>query len=451
MAIRYRNILILLVSCCVNIGSRTSAQNGDHSAPVNRILQGVEQDYSYLASLYEHLHLNPELSRNEAKTADRLSAELKDLGFEITRKVGGHGLVGVLNNGDGPTVLVRTDLDALPIEEKTGLAYASRVRTLDPQGTEVGVMHACGHDVHMTVFVGTARMLSKLRDRWRGTLVMIGQPAEEIGLGARAMLEDGLFTRFPRPDYCLALHANASMAAGTIGICEGYALANVDFVDLKIRGLGGHGAYPHTTKDPVVIAAQIVLALQTIVSREIKPVEPAVVTVGAIHGGTKHNIIPDEVELQLTLRSYSDEVRNQTLAAIERISTGIALAAGVPEDRLPTMKVREGFTPATYNDPELARRVARATRTILGQENVLSAEPVMGGEDFGRYGRVSPEIPIHIFWLGAVKPEVIAESKKRSQPLPSLHSNLFAPDAEPTIKTGVKAMSAAALDLLAGK
>jgi hippurate hydrolase len=265
------------------------------------------------------------------------------------------------------------------------------------------------------------------------------------------MLEDGLFTKFPRPDYGLALHSNASLPAGKVGIREGYALANVDFVDLKIFGVGGHGAYPHTTKDPVVIAAQTVLALQTIVSREIKPIEPAVVTVGSIHGGTKHNIISDEVDLQLTLRSYSDEVRNQTIEAIKRISKGIALAAGVPEDKLPTLTVREGFTPATYNDPQLTRRIAKAMSTALGDENVLKVEPVMGGEDFGRYGRVEPRIPISLFWLGAVDPKKVEESLQKGTVLPSLHSSLFAPVPEPTIKTGVKAMSAAVLDLMESK
>lgn len=426
--------------------SNLVAQNGETLTKLHdEIHSRISEDYAYLDQLYKHLHANPELSFREEKTAAKIAEELQRLDFEVTSNIGGHGLVGVLKNGMGPTVLVRTDLDALPVEENTGLEYASKVRTTDGQGNEVGVMHACGHDAHMTVFVGTARLLSQLKNQWRGTLVMIGQPAEETGTGAKAMLEDGLFTKFPRPDYCLALHSNASLPAGKVGVCEGYALANVDFVDLKIRGVGGHGAYPHTTKDPVVIAAQIVLALQTIVSREIKPIEPAVVTVGSIHGGTKHNIISDEVDLQLTLRSYSDKVRNQTIAAIKRISKGIALAAGVPEDRLPTFTVREGFTPATYNNPELTRRTAKAMRLALGDENVLQTEPVMGGEDFGRYGRVEPEIPICIFWLGTVDPKNL----QKGTPLPSLHSSLFAPVPEPTIKTGVIAMSAAVLNLLA--
>lgn len=408
----------------------------------------VDQDYAYLDSLYTHLHLNPELSFHEVKTSARISHELRSLGFEVTENVGGHGLVGVLRNGDGPTVMVRTDLDALPVQEKTGLPYASRTTTTDDQGNEVPVMHACGHDMHMTVFVGTARMLTRLKKKWSGTLVMIGQPAEERGAGARAMIADGLFERFPRPDYALALHVNASLPAGKVAYREGYALANVDAVDVTIRGVGGHGAYPHKTKDPVVMAAETILALQTIVSREISPLEPAVVTVGSIHGGTKHNIIPDQVHLQLTLRSYSDKVRNQTIAAIRRITRGIAEANGVPEDRMPIVTVQDEYTPATYNDPQLTRRIAKALAAALGDENVIKAEPVMGGEDFGQYGRVEPRIPISIFWLGAVDPEKVEESKRLGKPLPSLHSSLFAPLPEPTIKTGVTAMSVAVLELL---
>ena len=408
----------------------------------------LEQDYPYLEALYKHLHANPELSFHEQNTAARLADELRQVGFEVTTGVGGHGLVGVLRNGDGPTLMIRTDLDALPVEENTGVPYASKVKTTDEQGKEVGVMHACGHDVHMTVFTGTARLLSRLRDRWRGTLVLIGQPAEERGAGARAMLADGLFTRFPRPDFAIALHVNAGMPAGTIAYHKGYALANVDAVDILVRGVGGHGAYPHTTKDPVVLAAQIVLALQTIVSREIKPIEPAVVTVGSIHGGTKHNIIPDEVRLQLTLRSYSDEVREQTIAAIKRICHGLAVAAGVPEDRLPVVTVQDEYTPATYNDPDLTERLAQAWKAVLGADRVRETEAVMGGEDFGQYGRVDPRVPISLFWLGAVEPQRYEASRKSGEPLPSLHSSQFAPLPEPTIKTGVTAMTAAALELL---
>ncbi|RMF56739.1 MAG: amidohydrolase, partial [Calditrichaeota bacterium] len=338
----------------------------------------VRESYAHLDELYEHLHRNPELSFHETETSARVAAELQKAGFAVTEHVGGNGVVGVLKNGDGPTVLIRTDLDALPVTEQTGLGYASTIRVTDDEGKEVGVMHACGHDLHMTVFCGTARVLSKLREAWHGTLVMIGQPAEEKGAGAKAMLADGLYTRFPRPDYCIALHSNPALATGTVGYHPGFALANVDAVDITVHGIGGHGAYPHTTKDPVVIAAQIVLALQTIVSREINPLEPAVVTVGSIHGGSKHNIIPDEVKLQLTLRSYSDQVREQTIAAIKRICNGIAQAAGVPEEKWPTVTVLDEFTPATYNDPELTQHLAATFRQVLGDQNVVETAPVMG-------------------------------------------------------------------------
>ncbi len=427
-----------------------SAQN---SAPLDQqIIQKlntlVDQELSYLFDLYKYLHANPELSYHEVNTAKRIAKELRDLGFDVTEGVGGHGVVAIMKNGEGPTVMVRADLDALPVQEQTGLPYASKVRTKDEQGNEVYVMHACGHDMHMTSLIGTARVLSQLKDYWRGTLMMIGQPAEERGGGARAMLADGLFERFPRPNYALALHVSASLPAGTIGYREGYALANVDAVDITIRGAGGHGAYPHRTKDPVVLAAQTILALQTIVSREIAPIEPAVVTVGSIHGGTKHNIIPDEVHLQLTLRSYSDEVRNHTIEAIKRITRGLAMAAGVPEDRMPIVTVADEYTPATYNDPELTLRLAEVLKQSLGESNVIHTEPVMGGEDFGRYGRVEPRIPICIFWLGTVDPAKIEESKKTGKPLPSLHSSLYAPVPEPSIRTGVRAMATSVLELL---
>ena len=312
-------------------------------------------------------------------------------------------------------------------------------------------MHACGHDMNMTCVLGAARVLAHLKDHWRGTLVVIGQPAEERGGGARAMLADGLFTRFPRPDFCLALHDDAELPAGTVGYRVGYALANVDSVDITIHGVGGHGAYPHKTKDPVVLAAQIIVGLQTIVSREVEPGEPAVVTVGSIHGGTKHNIIPDEVRLQLTVRSYTDEMRQQTLESIKRIVRGQALAAGVAEDRLPEVKVQDDFTPATYNDPALSEKLAGAFKSWFGDAHVIKQKPTMGGEDFSEYGRTEHKIPICMFQVGGVKPEAIKDSEQTGKPLPSLHSPLWAPLPEPTIKTGAAAMTAAVLELMGKK
>jgi len=348
-------------------------------------------------------------------------------------------------------VLVRADMDALPVQEQTGLSYASKVVTKDNRGKDVAVMHACGHDVHMTCLVGTARVIKELKDRWQGTLVLIGQPAEELGGGASRMLADGLFTRFPKPDFCLALHDSAERPAGSVSYTPGFAMANVDSVDVTVRGLGGHGAHPDKTKDPVVLAAQIVLALQTIVSREIEPGESAVVTVGSIHGGTKHNIIPDEVQMQLTVRSYTDEIRKQTLDAIRRIVRGQAAAAGVPEDRLPLVQVAEDYTAATYNDPKLTERLAGMFKDWLGETNTTYRKPTMGGEDFGEYGRTADKIPICMFDVGAVKPEAVEESKRTGKPLPSLHSPLFAPVPEPTLKTGITAMTAAVLELMGGK
>jgi amidohydrolase len=402
-------------------------------------------EYAALDSLYKDLHSHPELSLHEFRTSARMAAELKKLGFTVTTKFGGTGVVGVLENGKGPTVLVRTDMDALPVTESTNVPYASKVRTRDKNDNEVGVMHACGHDVHMTCWVGTARVLAALKDQWKGTLVFIGQPAEEIGTGARLMLEAGLFKKFPRPDYCLALHCDATRPHGTVGYTEGLALANVDSVDITVKGKGGHGAAPHTTVDPIVLAARIVLDLQTLVSRETNPTDPAVVTVGSIHGGTKHNIIPAEVKLQLTVRSTKDSVRKHLLEGIKRIAEGCAKAANAPE---PIVKVDSSeYTPALYNEPALTKRIVGTLSNALGAEKVTARPAVMGGEDFSRYGRAG--VPVFLFWLGTIPPErVAAAAKEGGKPLPSLHSPFFAPVPEPSIKTGLRAMSMAVLELL---
>ena len=416
----------------------------------------LDREMASLVATYKALHAAPELSHQEAKTSALVAKELRALGYEVTEHVGkyeraelvGYGVVAVMRNGAGPTVLVRGDMDALPVEEKTGLPYASTVKAKTDAGQDVGVMHACGHDIHVTSLIGTARMLATLKERWRGTLVLVGQPAEETIDGAKAMLADNLYTRFPKPDFAIALHDNADLETGKVGVVPGYALASSSSVDIIVRGLGGHGSKPEATKDPVVLAAQIVLALQTIVSREDSPFDPAVVTVGTIHGGTKRNIIPDDVTLQLTVRTYKEEVRQHILASIKRIAEGTAMAAGVPADRAPIVRVNEAeYAPATYNDPALAERLTTAFNTALGAENVVRMPPVMGSEDFGRFG-LDQQIPAVIFWVGAVDPAKVAQSKQTGTPLPSLHSALFAPVPEPTIRTAVKAMTAAVLDLM---
>jgi hippurate hydrolase len=404
----------------------------------------IDAEIKSLDALYKQLHAYPELSYEEEKTAARLAKELRTLGFEVTEKVGGHGIVGVLKNGDGPTVLIRTDMDALPIMEKTGVPYASKVRTRDKEGNEVGIMHACGHDMHMTCFVGTARVLAGLKKQWRGTLVFIGQPAEEVGAGARMMLADGLFKRFPRPDFCLGLHCDSRLPHGQVGYTEGLSLVNVDTIDILVKGKGGHGSAPHTTIDPIVLSARIILDLQTIVSRENNPLDPCVVTVGSIHGGTRHNIIPAEVKMQLTVRTTKDEVRAKVLEAIPRIAKAAAIGAKAPE---PVIKIdQDNFTPALYNTAELAKKTSNVFRATLGADKVILQEPLMGGEDFSRYGREG--IPSFFFFLGTLPPERIEAMRKGTAAPISLHSDLYFPTPEPSMRTGVLSMSMAALDLL---
>jgi amidohydrolase len=395
-----------------------------------------------LVALYKHFHTHPELSFEEKETAARVAAEWKKAGYNVTTDVGGHGVVGLLKNGEGPTLLLRTDLDALPVTEQTNLAYASKVKVKNESGVEVGVMHACGHDIHITSLIGTARYLAENKNLWKGTLMLIGQPAEERGAGAKAMLDDGLFTKFKKPDLAVALHVDAGLAAGHVAYRAGYALANTDSIDITVHGRGGHGAMPHTTVDPIVQAAQLVLSLQTLVSREIDPLEPSVVTVGSIHGGTKHNIIGDSCVLQITVRSFSDKVREQLIAGIRRKAKAIAAGAGAQE---PTISVSEG-TPAMFNDEKLTARLAPVFRKAIGEEKVSISEQSMGGEDFSRYGRAG--VPIHMFRIGTVDAKRLARYKELGEQPPSLHSPLFYPDAEETLATGVIATAAAALELL---
>jgi amidohydrolase len=401
-----------------------------------------------LYQLYEQLHQNPELSFQEEKTTERMARELKKAGAEVTERWGGFGVVGLLKNGKGPVLMIRADADGLPVLEETGKAFASRVTQKDKEGRVVPVMHACGHDVHMTVLLGTLHELQKKRDQWQGTVVFVVQPAEERGQGALNMLKAGLFEKFPRPDYNVALHVSADLPAGRVAYTPGYAFANVDTVDIKVFGEGGHGAAPHRTKDPIVLASQLVLALQTIISREIAPNNPAVLTVGSIHGGAQHNVIPNEVQLQLTVRSYAPEVRTQILDAIKRISRGLGLAAGLPEQKLPQVSILETYTPSVYNDPALTERFAATLGRTLGSAQVEKVPPVMVGEDFGQYGLVQPRIPGLIYWLGSVNGTAFQEATRQGKSLPTLHSSTYIPDAKPTIDTGVKAMTAVALDLL---
>ena len=396
-----------------------------------------------LLELYQELHASPELSLHEEKTSAKVAAEMRKLGLEVTEKVGGWGVVAVLKNGPGKTLMVRTDLDALPVREISSLPYASKVKTKDDAGNEVSVMHACGHDVHMTCWVGVASALQASKDQWHGTIVFVGQPAEERSLGAAAMLQDGLFTRFPKPELCLALHCSSELPAGTLGVTSGGVTASVDSVDITVHGVGGHGSQPQATKDPIVLAAQLVLALQTIHSREIHPLDPAVVTVGSIHGGTKHNIIPDEVKLQVTVRAASMETRQKILDAIVRIAKGLGIAAGLPEGLLPEVKVNPVFTPVLENDPALCDRLLEVFATNFGRDHSVKTKPSMVGEDFSRYGRTDEHLPICLFWLGTATPADIAQAAKTGQPLPSLHSPFFHPDVEPSIITGVTAMTRA--------
>lgn len=416
----------------------------------------IDREIGQLVSTYKMLHAAPELSHYEEKTSAFFAGQLRSFGYTVTERVGkydrpqfsGYGVVAILKNGEGPTVLLRTDIDALPVEEKTGLPYASHVKVKNESGQEVSVMHACGHDIHITNMLGTAKLLAAMKDQWHGTLVIIGQPAEETVDGAAAMLADGLYTRFPKPDFVLGLHDSPDGEAGKVLYAPGYAMASSTSVDLIIRGLGGHGSKPEASKDPIVMASQTILALQTIVSRENSPLDPAVVTIGSIHGGTKRNIIPDEVVLQLTIRTYKEEVRQHILASIERIARGVAAAAGVPDDRAPIMKVIESENaPSLYNDPQLTERIAAAIGRAIGNDNVIKSAPLMASEDFGRLS-LDHQIPSFFFWLGAMAPGRIEASRKSGKPLPSLHSSLFEPLPEPTLRGGLKAMTAAVLELM---
>ena len=401
----------------------------------------IRENMSFLLEFYKTRHQQPEISLEEKETSKALAVELRKIGLEVTENFGGYGIVGVLKNGEGPTILYRTDTDALPMQEKTGLSYSSK-RTTTYNGETVGTMHSCGHDIHMTTWLGTAMAMTATKDQWKGTLVLIGQPAEEIGAGAKMMLDAGLYEKFGVPDYGIGLHSSPTIKAGQIGIADGYTMANTESIDIKVYGVGAHGASPHMSIDPVVIASMIVMDLQTIVSRNLKPTESAVVTVGAIKGGTKHNIIPDEVRLQLTVRTYTDEVRSMVHRRIKEIAKGVAIAAGLPEDKLPEVIIPEAYIPANYNDPLLVEKITSAAQKAIGGENVIYAEPQMVGEDFSRYGQTPDKVPTTLFWLGT-----ITDEKIRSGNLPGLHSPFYYPEPEKSIETGIKVNTQVLTDL----
>jgi len=409
-----------------------------------------------LFDFYQQLHTNPELSHFETKTAALLATELRKAGFQVTAGVGkykdgsqAHGVVAVLQNGTGPRLLIRADMDALPIVEETNLPYASKVTSTNAAGQQVGVMHACGHDLHTTTLLGTAREMAARRNEWQGTLVLVGQPSEETLDGAQAMLRDGLYQRFGKPDMALAMHVSAGLATGVIGVYAGATHAAVTSIDVTIRGVGGHGAAPHRGKDPVVMAAQFINQIQTIVSRNQDPLDPAVVTVGSIHGGTKRNIIPDEVKLELTTRAHSEKAMNIIVAGIQQAAEGIAVSNGLPAERKPIVKIIETETgPANINDKQLAIKVKTAISAVLGASRVNDGFPIMGSEDFALYSLPGQQIPTVLFNVGVIPADLLAQAKAGKAYVAGNHTSKFAPEAEPAIQAGVQAMTAAAIDLL---
>ena len=434
--------VLAILSRCVLLAVSASSQT-DTKAWTTPSAEQINAVYPEVEALYFDLHQSPELAMHEQQTAAKLADRVKAMGYEVTTGVGGTGIVAVLRNGKGPTVLLRTDMDALPIAEETGVPYASHVVVKSDSGSSIPVMHACGHDIHMSSWIGTAKLMATNRDRWHGTLILIGQPAEETGEGAPAMIKAGLFTRFPKPDFAVAIHDSAILPVGKVGFTPGYALAAADSVEITIYGRGGHGGRPQNTIDPVVIAARTVLALQTIVSRENNPFDPVVITVGTIHGGTKNSIIPSEVKLQLTVRTYKPEVRKRVLASIERVAKGEAMAGGAPKE--PLVKVTPAAN-ATYNDPELTKRLVAALRGVLGQANVIEVEPTMVFEDFAEFNLAG--IPSADFWVGAVEPTKYANAQQSGTDLPQLHSSAWNPDYMPTLKMAMTVETTELLELL---
>lgn len=416
-----------------------------------KILGLIYNETDQYRNIYIDLHKNPELSFMEFETSRKMAEELKSIGFEVTSGVGGNGVVGIFKNGEGKVIMLRTDMDALPVIENTGLDFSSKVLMKDASGNESPAMHACGHDLHMTVWLGTLRTLVALKNEWKGTIVAVAQPAEEVSGGSIAMIRDSLFQKFPKPDLALCYHVSAELPAGTIGYFPGPVFAGVNSAEITVYGRGGHGALPHTTIDPIVLSARIILDIQTIVSREINPVKPAVVTVGAIHGGTKSNIIPDEVKMLLTLRFFDEAVYKQIREALIRITKGDAIAAGMPEDKMPLVEFGNQYTPPVVNDKDLVLMSIKYMKGILGNENVTIVDPAMVAEDFGKYGRTEEKIPIALFWLGGVNKNKFLEHIEKGTFIPPLHNSSFAPDFDPAFICGVSAMTRTVIDLMRNK
>ncbi|MBN1387783.1 MAG: amidohydrolase [Bacteroidales bacterium] len=436
-----KNIFLLFISLFFSISLFSQDKL---KSKIEAVIESIEDEHY---ETYKYLHAHPEVSLMEFETSKKMASHLDDMGFEVTRNFGGNSVVGLLENGKGPVIMLRTDMDALPIKEETGLPCASTVVMEDASGNQVPAMHACGHDMHMTVWLGILSTMVQLRNEWSGTIIAIAQQAEEVSGGANRMIEAGLFQKFSVPDYALAYHVNPELPSGSIGYYQGPIFGGVSSVDIHVFGYGGHGAMPHTTIDPVVLASRIVLAIQTLVSREIEPVQPAVVTVGSIHGGSKHNVIPDRVDLQLTVRFFSDEVYHQIIEGLERITRGIAISAGLSEEKLPEVIPLEGLTPPVANDPDLVNKGVVSMEKMLGSNSMFEVNPSTVGEDFGKYGRTPEKVPIALFWLGGVEKEKYRDHNENSTPLPGLHNASFHPDFYPTFRGGVAAMTRTMIDL----
>ncbi len=421
------------------------SQNNNLNTKINNTVNKITEE---VRNIYVDLHKNPELSLMEFETSKKMAAALRELGFEVTTGIGGNGVVGLFRNGSGKTIMLRTDMDALPVEEKTGLPYASTVVMKDASGNESPVMHACGHDMHMSVWIGTLKTLVDLKDEWKGTIMAVSQPAEEVSNGAQSMINDGLFKKFPVPDYALCYHVSAELPVGTVGYLPGPIFAGVKSAEITVYGSGGHGAMPHTTIDPIVIAARIILDIQTIVSREINPVKPAVVTVGAIHGGTRNNVIPDEVKMLLTIRFFEDDVFETIKESLINITRGAAIAAGLPDEKMPLIIFDKSDNQPVDNNPEIVMKTVSSMKNILGDNNLIRVEPATVAEDFGKYGLTDENIPIALFWLGGVNKELYSQHVEKGTFLPPLHNASFAPDFYPAFRTGVTAMSRTIIDLI---